>query len=197
MQIFNIITNFFTIAGAIVGCAMFCFTYKNHQWLVEDRKKQIEQETRNKLNKIFSIVAECLIYQQHVNEKVPKEVIEFISNDINHNISFLRERKQAMISEERQQVELEKKNSMNQNINMMLSASACSDTEKRYDKYVQSRVDAIEQNFIVEQQKILNEIISQYRNGTRFNDMDFNKLRSYFKDNKQIEECYNEILISK
>lgn len=40
------------------------------------------------------------------------------------------------------------------------------------------------------------QIIQQYRNGTRLNDTDFNKLRSYFKDNKQIENCYAVLIKS-
>ena len=40
------------------------------------------------------------------------------------------------------------------------------------------------------------QIIQQYRNGTRLNDTDFNKLRSYFKDDKQIENCYAALIKS-
>ena len=193
MQIFNIITNIFTIISAIIGCFMFYFTFKNHKWLVEDRKKQIEEEMRRKLCLIFSYVAQCLIDKKRINEKVPKEVIEFINNDIDHEISLLCKQKQATISKERRQVEFEKENSMNQYINMTCSALAWSDTEKQYNKYAQSKVDAIERNFIFEQQKVLKEIISQYRNGTRLNDMDFNKLRSLFKNNNEIYLIYNKI----
>ena len=38
------------------------------------------------------------------------------------------------------------------------------------------------------------QIIQQYRNGTRLNDNDFNKLHSYFKGDKQIKECYVQII---
>lgn len=153
MQTFNIITNIFTIISAIVGCFMFYFTYKNHQWLVADRKKQIEQETINKLNKIFSIIAEYFLSKKlnkvllppnitknipHYN--IPQGVIDFINKDI----------------------------------------------EKE-----------IHNEFILQTNNYKNitlQIIQQYRNGTRLNDIDFNKLRSYFKDNKQIEECYKLIM---
>lgn len=197
MQIFNIITNIFTIIGTIVGCAMFYFTYKNHKWLVEDRKKQIEVEIRNKLKKIFLCVAECLINNWQIDEKVPKEICEFILNDINREISFLHERKQASINAARKQVEFEKENFMMQNTNMMFSALSChQNIDKQYDNYFQSQERAIEQNFIAEQQKVLKEIIQQYRNGTRLNDTDFNKLRSYFKDDKHIENCYTALIKS-
>lgn len=194
MQIFNVITNISTIIGAFVGCCMFYFTYKNHKWLVEDRKNQIEVEIRNKLKKIFSYVAQCLIDQQQIDEKVPKEICEFILNDINREISFLQKQKQASINAARQQVEFEKENFMMQNPNMMFSALNCRNIDEQYDNHFQSQEHAIEQNYIEKQQKVLKEeIISQYHNGTRLNDTDFNKLRSYFKDNKHIEYCYNAL----
>ncbi|MBR1429388.1 MAG: hypothetical protein IJ590_03995 [Rickettsiales bacterium] len=130
---------------------MFYFTYKNHKWLVEDRKKQIEQETINKLNTIFSIIAENSIANSGVHPaslpsnitrkisvvKIPADVVYYIDNDIRNEISNERWR--------------------------------CTNNYKN----------------------VVQQIIQQYRNGTRLNDTDFNKLRSYFKDNKHIEECYN------
>lgn len=155
MQIFNIITNIFTIVGTIVGCGMFYFTCKNHQWLVADRKKQIEQEIRNKLNKIFSIVAEYAlskkinkillppnIVKDISNYNIPEEIIRFIQEDIGEEI---------------------------------------------YREYV---MQTGKYKYLAAQ------IIQQYRNGTRLNDTDFNKLRSFFKDNKHIEECYNVLIKS-
>lgn len=62
MQIFNIITNIFTIISAIVGCFMFYFTFKNHKWLVEDRERQNKIERNNKLHKIFIDVYKIIKY---------------------------------------------------------------------------------------------------------------------------------------
>ena len=154
-------------------------------------KKQKGEEIKQKLNSIFLCVAECLINNWQIDEKVPKEICEFILNNINREISFLQKQKQASINAVRQQVEFEKENFMMQNPNMMFSALNCRNIDERYDNHFQSQERAIEQNFIAEQQKVLNEIISQYHNGSRLNDTDFNKLRSFFKDNKHIEECYN------
>ena len=156
MQIFNIITNIFTIVGTIVGCCMFYFTYKNHQWLVADRKKQIEQETRNKLNTIFSIIAENSIANSGLHPallpsniirkisvvKIPADVVYYIDNDIRNEISNERWR--------------------------------CTNNYKN----------------------VVQQIIQQYHNGTRLNDTDFNKLRSYFKDDKHIENCYTALIKS-
>ena len=154
MKVLNIITNIFTIISAFVGCCMFYFTYKNHKWLVEDRKKQIEQEIRNKLNKIFSIVAEYSIANSGINKILsPPNIIKSISN---YNIP------QGVIDFINKDIEKE-----------------------------------IHNEFILQTNNYKNitlKIIQQYRNGTRLNDIDFNKLRSYFKDNKQIEECYKLIM---
>ena len=157
-------------------------------------KKQKGEEIKQKLNSIFLCVAECLINNWQIDEKVPKEIVEFIFNNINREISFLQEQKQASINAARQKVEFEKENFMMQNTNMMFSSLSChQNIDKQYDNHFQFQERAIEQNFIVEQQKILKEIISQYHNGTRLNDTDFNKLRSYFKDNKHIENCYTAL----
>lgn len=153
MQIFNIITNIFTIIGATIGVFMFYFTLKNHRWLVEDRKKQIEQETINKLNTIFSIIAENSIAKSGLHPallpsnitrkisvvKIPADVVYYIDNDIKNEIS--------------------------------------NEHWRRTNDY----------------KNVVQQIIQQYHNGTRLNDTDFNKLRSYFKDNKHIENCYTAL----
>ena len=153
MQIFNIITNIFTIVGTIVGCAMFYFTFKNHKWLVEDRKKQIEEETRNKLNTIFSIIAENSIANSGINKiLLPPNIIKSISN---YNIP------QGVIDFINEDIKKEIHN----------------------EHLLQTN------NY----KNIVSQIIHQYRNGTRLNDIDFNKLRSLFKNNNEISSIYNKI----
>jgi H2-forming N5,N10-methylenetetrahydromethanopterin dehydrogenase-like enzyme len=153
MQLFNIITNIFTIIGSFVGCCMFYFTFKNHKWLVEDRKKQIEEEIKKKLNTIFSIIAENSIANSGINKiLLPQNIIKSISN---YNIP------QGVIDFINKDIEKE-----------------------------------IHNEFILQTNNYKNitlQIIQQYRNGTRLNDIDFNKLRSLFKNNNEISSIYNKI----
>jgi len=152
MQIFNIITNIFTIISAIIGCFMFYFTFKNHKWLVEDRKKQIEEDVIKKINVIFSYVAECMLSNKInkiflqtniVNDissyNIPRGIVDFINEDI-------------------------KKEIHNEHI-------------------LQTH------NY----KNIVLQIIHQYRNGIRLHEANFNKLRSFFKNNEEIDNIYSDI----
>lgn len=160
-------------------------------------KKLKEEEMKQKLNSIFAYVVLHLINGSSINEEIPKNIVKFIKSDIEKDLSSLTQQKQMQIAKAKRENDFQSKNFIQSNINNFNSARSVVETYKQHDDEFYFQRQQIEQNFIVEQQKILNEIISQYHNGTRLNDMDFNKLRSYFKDNKHIEECYNKILISK
>ena len=152
MQIFNIITNIFTIVGTIVGCAMFYFTFKNHKQLVEDRKRQIEEEIKKKSNYIFSIVAEYSLSTKLNEIILPPNIVKDISN---YNIpkgivNFINE-----------------------------------DIEKEIHKEFILQTNNYE--------NIVSQIIHQYRNGIRLHEADFNKLRSFFKNNEEIDSIYSDI----
>ena len=127
---------------------MFYFTYKNHKWLVEDRKKQMEQEIRNKLNCIFSIVAEYSLSTKLNKTLLPPNIVKDISK---YNIP---EGVVDLINE-----------------------------------YIREKMH----NKFNDYEYLAQQIIQQYRNGTLLNDIDFNKLRSLFKNNNEIYSIYNKI----
>ena len=159
-------------------------------------KKTREEEIIKKLNAIFSIVAQNLIYRRPGNENIPKEIVTFIKNDINDEWNLLFCKKEQQINMKNKQHEIVKQNYIETHINNFSSAKQIHEFSSQYDENFKLDCQKVEQDFVEKLKKILNEIISQYKNGTRLNDTDFNKLCSYFKDDKQIENCYAVLIKS-
>lgn len=159
-----------------------------------NNKKRIkEEDCIKKLNSIFSIVAECLINNWQIDEKVPKEIVKFIHQDIDHDISVLQRKMQLQIDRARRESNIDKIKFINSNGANFHSAFEAAVSGLPFDCNFRYQQQEIEKEFSIKQQQLFTDMVKEYQNGTRLNDTDFNKLRSYFKDDKHIEECYTTL----
>ena len=143
------------------------------------------------MNTIFSYVAQCLINNISITEKVPKSIVEFIKSDINNELLGLKKQKQVQIENAKQENDLQRENfTLQQNSNIVFNFNTMRKMEERYDNSLYAKLQQIEQNFLMEKEKLFKNIINQYQYGNRLNKIDFLKLQSHLKNDKQIDELY-------